>query len=426
MAVDATGNTYLAGDTNSPDFPLLGAFRSSGGGFVTKFDSSGALLWSSSLGGATANAIAVAPSGVYLTGGSSSADFAAPSALQPFVSGEFFRTIDAGASWTGSTLTSSTGFGSVRAVAVDPQTPSHVFALADRLYASNDSGQSWMQLGIFGFSDKLTVNPQTPAVLYASGPTGVWKSLNGGITWAQKKILRTSFDLPGIPVSAFALDPTTPATIYAGILAPASALPPDAGGVPSLFKSTDAGETWNLTGSPTYPVAVAVDPLNSAVLYGSFAVSSRTLGPTGSLSKSTDGGSTWTPINNGLPAEWLASALVADPGTPGRVYALGNFFTNDIYRTDDGGSHWSVIGAGLPAFQITSLAIDPGNSAVVYASSSGGGLYRTTDAGANWSVVPALQIPIVNSIAIDPFDSSRIYTGAQVNPQDVFVMKIVQ
>jgi photosystem II stability/assembly factor-like uncharacterized protein len=115
-----------------------------------------------------------------------------------------------------------------------------------------------------------------------------------------------------------------------------------------------------------------------------------------------------------------------DPVTPGRVYGFGVYSTNDLYRTDDGGNSWIDIGSPLPDWPISALAIDPTNPSVLYAASAAGGLYRSSDTGASWSLMPGLQVPIVHSIAIDPSDPSRIYTGAELNSQDVFVMKITQ
>ena len=63
MYVDDSGNAYIAGWTNSSDFPTQGAFQSTlngtvdgsgpppSDGFVAKFDASGALVWSTYVGG---------------------------------------------------------------------------------------------------------------------------------------------------------------------------------------------------------------------------------------------------------------------------------------------------------------------------------------------------------------------------------------
>ncbi len=96
IAVDAQGSAYIAGWTASGDFPIANAVQSSLRGkkdaFVTKLDASGAqLVYSTFLGGTlddAANAIAVDGSGnAYIAGETYSADFPSRSAFQPGKSG---------------------------------------------------------------------------------------------------------------------------------------------------------------------------------------------------------------------------------------------------------------------------------------------------------------------------------------------------
>lgn len=94
IAVDKDGNAFVAGGTQSADFPVTpGAFQTKYGGgtlltdspdpagdaFVTKFDATGARVWSTFIGGSArevAAAIALDASGnVYAAGSSESANF---------------------------------------------------------------------------------------------------------------------------------------------------------------------------------------------------------------------------------------------------------------------------------------------------------------------------------------------------------------
>jgi hypothetical protein len=92
IAVDASGNAYVAGGTGSADFPTTaGAFQTIGGGdaFVAKLDPSGStLLYSTYLGGSEgdgASAIAIDSTGnAYVAGATTSPDFpTTPGAFQP-------------------------------------------------------------------------------------------------------------------------------------------------------------------------------------------------------------------------------------------------------------------------------------------------------------------------------------------------------
>jgi hypothetical protein len=69
-------------------------------------------------------------------------------------------------------------------------------------------------------------------------------------------------------------------------------------------------------------------------------------------------------------------ALLADPSTPGTIYAasggLGPANPGGVYKSTDGGATWMSISVGLPAFSATALTLDPVDPTVVYAGTTGG------------------------------------------------------
>ena len=142
IAIDANGNAYLAGETQSDNFPVTqGAFRTKYGGgtpiadgpdpagdaFAAKFSVSGALLWSTYLGGAgrdTAAAVTVDRDGnVYVAGSTESADFPKTAGAVPScrtVGGPFVTKLDPnGAKVLQSTGASGMGFDQAFAMALD-------------------------------------------------------------------------------------------------------------------------------------------------------------------------------------------------------------------------------------------------------------------------------------------------------------------
>ena len=121
IAVDASGNAYVAGVTSSSDFPITNAFQQfnknqNSTGFVAKLNSAGSgLVYSTYLGGSgsdTALGIAVDGSGdAYVTGQTSSVDFPVINAFQPYLASQFGNAFITKFDAAGSTLIYSTFLG---------------------------------------------------------------------------------------------------------------------------------------------------------------------------------------------------------------------------------------------------------------------------------------------------------------------------
>jgi hypothetical protein len=113
---------------------------------------------------------------------------------------------------------------------------------------------TWFPVGPTGGTVfALAIDPSSPTTLYAGlveAPGGVFKSTDGGATWRESGPDHTERS-----VWALAIDPSMPATLYAGT----------EGGI---YKSSDGGATWILAiagfGLPVYGGssvrALAVDP----------------------------------------------------------------------------------------------------------------------------------------------------------------------
>ncbi|HYL35833.1 MAG TPA: hypothetical protein VEV17_07975 [Bryobacteraceae bacterium] len=314
--------------------------------------------------------------------------------------------------------------GNVFALVVDPQDSRTLFASTDGgLFKTSDAGASWSAVsspkGLDGWSMSLAIDPQTSGTLYA-GLSGdrVYKSTDGGASWSapsgDMEDYLSSLALPG----SLAIDPQNPATLYAAMHH-------------GVYKSTDGGGSWSAAtaGLPLELDAVrmlAVDPKSSGTVYaacrGDIGANSGVYAGSG-VYKSTDGGITWRALNSGLPAQNLEVwSLAVDPQDPDAIYAATN---SGMFKSTDGGEGWSAANSGLPPLGgFASLAIDPQNTATVYAAfrfpPSGQpltanpvaslGVFKSTDGGASW-VSAALQDSI-SVIAIDPQNSSTLYAGS--------------
>jgi len=131
IAVDSSGNAYVAGVVGSADFPVVSAMQAHLAGaddaFVTKFNPAGsALVYSTYLGGGSedqAYGLAIDPAGnAYVTGRTNSSDFPLTNAIQAtrFAFDMFLTELNAaGTTRLFSTFLGGTGSESGRGIAVD-------------------------------------------------------------------------------------------------------------------------------------------------------------------------------------------------------------------------------------------------------------------------------------------------------------------
>ena len=403
IAVDSSGNAYIAGVNNSTNFPVTSSIDpTNSGGFVTKLNSLGSgLVYSTFLG--NSRGIAVDSAGnAYVTGFTRSAEF-------PLVAGSlrtkspFFTSSNGGGKWNNDNYGLKTEALTVLALA--PTSPSTIYGgTQGSVFQSTNGGRNWNAINtglVRPWVTGIVVDPTTPSTVYLGAKTndgvssrGVFKSTNGGNTWSPAST--------GIPSDVFslAIDPVTPSTLYAG-----------AGGV---YKSINGGGTWTTTGQPLSGIeAIAIDPTTPTTLYA---------GGNGGVFKSTDGGGNWQPVNNGL-ASLTVLSLAIDPVTPTTVYAGLN---SALCKSVDGGNNWTTIRTG----QSRAIAIDPVTTSTIYAAGGfGGGVGKSTDGGNNWiSVGGGPTNGIIWALNINPQKPSTIHLGAQNFPSDndAFVTKINQ
>jgi len=395
IAVDSAGSAYVTGRTCSRDF----ASGSYGGGisdaFVVKLTPSGReFAYSRFLGGGGDDAgkgIAVDSAGnAYVAGQTDSLNFpVTQSAFQQKLGGSTVHaTFDGGSSWNpASGLPNS----SVNVLAIDPVNPSTIYAglgscsqKATGVYKSTDGGATWRSSGLAGFIQAIAIDPTRSSTVYA-GPN---KSTDGGLTWIRLDV--------AYALNELVVDPVIPTSLYAisnGLQCG------DGIEVPAFVKSTDGGVKWNLVrnnGSIFFAISLALDPGNPATVFaingnlyestdrgatwripyeGNRNFVRLALAPadpstmylidgSGNLLKSTDRGRTFA-----MPGriDDPVSKLLVDPMNSSVLYAAVSSAENSggVLKSIDGGQTWNS--TDLIGMAINTLAIDPQNSQRVLA-----------------------------------------------------------
>ena len=266
-----------------------------------------------------------------------------------------FKSEDAGAHWR----PANNGFreGTIRALAIDPATPTTLYAGLDSdhgsLFRSTDGGQSWARPGgIGGHVRTLAIDPLTPTTLLAGTTNNVpvgsaFKSTSGAASWTRLSTLPSCHE-----VRDLAIDPQTPTTIYAATAGR------------GVLKTTDGGVVWSavnigLADQPEVSASVlAIDPVHPETVYA---------GNTAGVFKSTNGAASWSYVSRGALAG--VRALVVDPLDPAIVYVGGS---SGVHKSTDGGTSWRPINAGLTNPDVSDLAIDPAQPTTLYAATAEG------------------------------------------------------
>lgn len=324
--------------------------------------------------------------------------------------GGVWRTLDGGATWAA--LTDQMPTTAIGSLAIDPTNPNTVYAGTGEanfanhsryglgVYKSTDGGASWAQLAADTFGgrciSRIVINPQNPLRLYAAvvhaggfpemvaakghpganGPRGVFRSDDGGATWAQ-----LLSGLPNQDATDLVIDRNNPLVLYAAIGRVFGAAEN------GVYKSTDGGGTWvKLAGGlPTANVgriALDIAPTNSQRLYVLVAHASDSSGASATTLgawRSDNGGTTWTSLPVGSIQStygWYHCVVRVSPTAPDTVVMAGI----DIVRSTNAGAAWSTVTA--PHVDNHALTFDASGRLL---AGDDGGLHRSTNIGTSWT-----------------------------------------
>jgi len=254
----------------------------------------------------------------------------------------------------------------------------------------------WTPIGPYGGKiTALAIDTVSPYIAYAGTRHGVFKTTDGGANW---KLSGT-----GLPinynecwecwVSSLAVDPANPQIVYAGI----------ANGLGGVFKTTDGGANWSAvnTGLTSMDIrSLAISAKNTKVVYAGTN--------DGKIFRTTSGGAGWKRVL-AVPANRTVTSIAIDRSTE-IVYA--GTWGNGVYQGYPSGlsMKWGPVNKGLTNTFVTSLAIDPKNYRIIYAGTRGG-VFKTTNSY-NWTPVnKGLTNGRINSLVIDRANTQVVYAG---------------
>ncbi|MBK9605856.1 MAG: hypothetical protein IPO58_05285 [Betaproteobacteria bacterium] len=281
--------------------------------------------------------------------------------------------------------------GRIRAILPHPADANTLWlgAATGGVWKTTDGGATWRAVGdnIASLTVSTMVIDAANTLYIGTGEwsqghfgAGVFRSDDGGATWQFLPATDPGANNHWRYVSRMVAHPTQPGVIIAGTWR-------------GIYRTADGGATWTRVHRLT-PIGsesffnhahdIDFDPNNASRLTAGLVG--------GAVALSTDAGVTWQmqPIADiaidleGDTAQRVE--LAYSKSRPGRIYALVDRRSGDLYRSDDGGANWELMSnpkvlAEQGNYDNT-LWADPFDDRLVIAG--GVDLVRSTDGGATW------------------------------------------
>ena len=294
------------------------------------------------------------------------------------------------------------------ALAIDPGDHDHIFVTtnAGGLLVTEDGGRTWRDGGTHGLTANgprtVAFDPQQPRRVYAGSiwGGGLFKSDDHGKHWQRRK-----FGPIDVVVYGVTVDPVDH-SVYAGAL-----------GGNGVWKSTDYGDTFTrIDRKPGAPPGVylglsgrtlTVDPHNHLVVYA----------PDGSaagLWRSPDAGKSWVEVG----VKNVVTSVTVDPTDSNVVYAATTGAGgHSVLKSIDGGISFRPKSVGLPNRMETAIAgflqVNPQHPNVLYiGGTETSGMFKSIDAAETWFPISSgLDDKFITALAMDPDSPDTVYAA---------------
>ena len=412
IALDASGNAYIAGLTYADDFPVLSpafaGYQANFDGFISKLNSTGtALIYSTYIGGSgydSLQGIAVDSTGaVWAVGTSSSTDFPLLSPYQNTLRGgndAVVVKLSPGGALAYSTFLGAPGYDSANSVAVDPFGNAYV------------TGQT-------GAGFPTTAGVYQPVIQGGTAAFVTKFSASGSLTWSTF-VGGTNFDYAnGIAVDEFG-------NTYISGVSYSTAFP---GAPPGGAQTTNRGNgdafvaKLNFTGSGLLYFTflggsghdqantIGVDPISGIAIVAGQTLSADLSTSSGAVQSTNAGGYDgfvaklnaagsaflYTTYLGGNRNDFI-QGLAIDPA--GDAYVTGftdsNTFpvasaiqtsmkgnSTSLFHSSNTGANWTPFDANIPG-SVYDISPDPAVGGTIVVSTENG-IYRTTNGGGTWT-----------------------------------------
>jgi photosystem II stability/assembly factor-like uncharacterized protein len=253
------------------------------------------------------------------------------------------------------------------------------------------------------------LTPAGPSIYAGVEPAGLFRSDDGGVTWAHVAGLRAHPSCPewqpgngGLMLHTIVPHPLDADRMWVGISAV------------GVFHTTDGGATWEARNRGVRAVGMpdefpetgqcvhklVMHPARPEVLYQQ--------NHSGAY-RSTDGGASWQDVNAGLPTRF-GFPIAVHPHDPRTIWTVplngddqGRFMPDGraaVWVSRDEGASWAAQRVGLPQQHAylgvlrEALAVDRHDRVGVYVGTSTGQLFGSRDDGASWGLLVDYLPPI--------------------------------
>lgn len=269
--------------------------------------------------------------------------------------------------------------GRIRSIVISPTNASAMWigSVSGGIWRTTNGGTTWQVVDDFMANlavSTLIIDPGNFAIMYAGTGegfynadgirgSGVFKSIDGGTTWAQ---LASTADSNWQYVNRLAFSPNG-ATLLAGTRS-------------GTWRSTNGGTSWTRV-IVTETLDVNFDPTDNLKAVAS--------GYYGRVWYTVDGGVTWNPAS-GVSASAGRVELAYAPNSPTTVYASADLSSGTLYKSTNGGQSYTLVSTGYgylgsQGWYDNIVWVDPTNANTVIVG--GIDLWRSTNGGVNFTQI---------------------------------------